>query len=351
MAPRKVPRPQTTVQASAPVQTGAATGMAGVGLGWWPVRLAAAWIGLGAVLKTFSGLPGDLPAPVLALDLDPILVVTVAAGVETLVAVVALAAPQIGWWPVAALLALFTSILAGHWWQGGGSCGCFGTALILPAWLMIAIDVGLLAGTIVAARAARGSMSGPSSRTGVKVACGLGLVLAIAAAAIADRRLESVRPVESIAAVVPPDLTASAPPRAWSMPTDLPAQVLLRPSQWIGKPLADTEFGRWVDTSGFPADGRMILYYESCNHCADHLRSLADGQEADPAAAPAFILAQIPTPKAYTGRLFVDRVPKAAVHVTLPDAVGAYVITPPWDVFLEGGRVVRAERVKWSGEK
>ena len=103
--------------------------------------------------------------------------------------------------------------------------------------------------------------------------------------------------------------------------------------------------------SALPAKGRMILYYESCSHCADHLRELAAGQDSAQDGGETFILAQLPTPKGYTGRLHVDRVPKAAAHLLLPDAVKAYVITPPWDVFLENGRVARAVRVKRDGEK
>lgn len=348
---------------------------------WWPVRIAGAWIAMGGALKTFTGLPSDLPVPILSLDLDPLLVLTVAAAVELLVGTVAIVAPRLGWLPVTALLGLFITILAGHWWQGGGSCGCFGTAVAFPAWLMLAIDAVLLGGTLAtirrqrclsssasstASNAASGSAStGPAGGrlprfarrclsnldVPAKIALGLGLALALAAALLTDRRLASLRPAEAIFAVPAPDLAGATVPKAWSMPTTIPEQVLLRPSQWTGKPLAETEFGRWVDVSAFPAKARMIVYYESCNHCADHLRELAAAQDAGTDGGETFVLAQLPTPKGYTGRLHVDRVPRAAAHVSLPDVVKAYVITPPWDVFLENGRVVRAERVKWSGEK
>jgi hypothetical protein len=312
--------------------------------------MAGAWIALGGILKTASGLPSDLPVPILALDLDPLLVLTLAAAVELLVGTLAIVAPRLGWLPTAGLLGLFIAILAGHWWQGGESCGCFGTAVALPPWVMLAVDALLLGGTLAAVRSQRClSKTTGLSKTGLstldapaKLALGLGLALAVTAAFLTDRRLAALRPVETLA--------GATPARAWSMPAALPEQVILRPSQWIGRPLADTEFGRWVDVSGFPADGRMILYYESCNHCADHLRELAAAQAADPADATNYLLAQMPTPKGYTGRLHVDRVPKAAAHVVLPELAKGYVITPPWDVFLAGGRVVRAERVKRSGE-
>jgi hypothetical protein len=336
------------------------------------VRVAGGWIALGGILKTVSGLPSDLPVPILALDLDPLLVLTVAAGVELLVGTLGLIAPRLGWIPVSGLLGLFIAILAGHWWQGGGSCGCFGTAVALPAWVMLAIDAVLLGGTLAAARRGKclsrtGQAKTGPARTGLsninvsninvpdldtpaKLALGLGLALAVAAAALTDRRLASLRPIEAVAAVPAPDLAGATAAKAWSLPSVLPEQVILRPSQWIGRSLADTEFGRWVDVTGFPPEGRMILYYESCNHCADHLRELAAAQAADPGDATNYLLAQMPTPKGYTGRLHVDRVPKAAAHVVLPELAKGYVITPPWEVFLAGGRVTRAERVKRSGE-
>lgn len=320
--------------------------------GWWPVRIAGAWIAVGGILKAATGLPSDLPAPILALDLDPLLVLTVAAAVELLVGTLAMAAPRVGWIPASGLLGLFVLILAAHWWQGGGDCGCFGTAMALPPWLMIAIDAGLLVAGVRSGRANRAAAAGTPLGAATRFAAAGGLVLAIGAAAATDRRLSALRPVESVAVVPLPDLAgASEPPKPWSMPAEIPEQVLLRPTQWIGKPLAATEFGRWVDVSGFPARARMIVYYDSCNHCADHLRDLAAAQDAAGDRGETFILAQLPTPKGYTGRLHVDRVPRAAAHVILPDAVKAYVITPPWDVFLEDGRVVRAERVKRSGEK
>lgn len=307
---------------------------------------------MGGVLKAVTGLPSDLPGPILALDLDPLLVLTVAAAVEVLAGTLAIAAPRVGWLPASGLLGLFVLILAGHWWQGGGDCGCFGTAMALPPWLMIAIDAGLLVAVVRSALANRAPAGGSPFGPATRFAMAAGLVLAIGAAIVTDRRLAGLRPAESVAAVPAPDLAGAAPPpKPWSMPADIPEQVLLRPTQWIGKALAATEFGRWVDVSGFPAKARMILYYESCNHCADHLRELAAAQDATGGDGETFILAQLPTPKGYKGRLHVDRVPRAAAHVILPDAVKAYVITPPWDVFLEDGRVVRAERVKWSGEK
>jgi len=80
------------------------------------------------------------------------------------------------------------------------------------------------------------------------------------------------------------------------MSEEIPAQVLFRPSQWIGKPLAQTELGRWADTSLFSPDATFVIYYLSCNHCAVHLKDLAQKLPADPQHAPKYVIVELPTP-------------------------------------------------------
>ncbi|MFO0829360.1 MAG: hypothetical protein U0572_14580 [Phycisphaerales bacterium] len=352
-------------------------------LATWIVRLAALWVLAGATAKSLTGTPAELPAPILALDFDPFAVIIAAIVVETTIALVALVAPRLGWAPLAALLATFAIILVLHLRSGAESCGCFGGALPIPAWLVLAVDSSLLVATLAAARFLRPWRAARQAGLGALV----GLVVGLALAWYADDRMRTLRPVESLAAAKTPapqqsgaKNTApqqSAPPQAsppsaapqqaaaqqattaqtaapaataWRLPDAFPPQVILRPVQWIGKKLDETELGRWADTSKFPPDATIIIYYASCNHCADHLRELAAKKAADPASAPNYVLVQIPTPDAYAGRLFVDRVPDGALHVLLPKEIKAWVITPPWDVFVEGGVVKRAERVQWSGE-
>jgi hypothetical protein len=47
------------------------------------------------------------------------------------------------------------------------------------------------------------------------------------------------------------------------MPEEILVQVLLRPSQWIEKSLAQTELGRWADTSRFSPDATVVFSYLS----------------------------------------------------------------------------------------
>jgi hypothetical protein len=317
------------------------------------VRLAALWLLAGAASKAVSGMPTDLPWIFQSSDrLDPQVVLTVGVFVEIAVAVLALAAPAVGRIPLAALLALFAAILVHHMASTDASCGCFGGANI-PAPAMLLADLAFLGLTAWTMRA-------PMQRpTAVRLATTAiaALLLALAAAWFADGRITRALGGESAVtdggggSAAPGASSATSAPPPWSLPTTIPEQVLLRPLQWVGKRLADTPLGTWVDTSPFPPKARLIFFYRSCNHCADLLARLATEQAANPAAAPTYVLVQLPTPPAYKGRLFVDKVPEHARWVELPSVVKAYVMTPPWIVDIADGTVVSAERIPWPGEK
>jgi hypothetical protein len=281
--------------------------------------------------------------------------------VEIAIAVLALVAPRAARVPLALLVLGFIALLVHHVSHTDATCGCFGGAQI-PASVMLGADiacVALLAWTFAkppAAQPVRRALAGALA----------GLVLGGAAAAFAHARLshaisDSAPQKQSAHSAqptpTPPDAVPSipnpvpAPPIAWRMPSEIPEQVLLRPLQWMGKPIGDTPLGTWVDTSGFPAKARLVFFYKSCNHCAALLKELAEKQAADPASAPTYVLVQLPTPAAYKGKLFVDTVPKHALWVELPSVIKAYVMTPPWLVDIDGGKVVHAERIPWPGEK
>jgi hypothetical protein len=144
-----------------------------------------------------------------------------------------------------------------------------------------------------------------------------------------------------------PLIATQTPP--WKFPTDIPTQVLLRPTQWIGKPLAQTELGRWTGTLLFPPEATVIIYYLSCNHCANHLKDIAETQAADPQHTPKYVLVQLPTPVGYKGRIFASELP-TGLRVELPSQVMTWVIIPPCNIIVTGGIVARAERTKWKGK-
>ena len=314
------------------------------------VRLAALWVLAGCASKAVSGMPTDLPYFFANLEIDPTSVIVAGTLVEGAVAAFALAAPRAARIPLAALLALFVALLAHHVAHTDASCGCFGGAKI-PAPAMLGADLaflGLVGWTFRKPPA-------PTGATRVLSGVLAALVVGGGLAAYANARLSHAVAREQQTAPLATATSQSTAPLAaapaWSMPTEIPEQVLLRPLTWLGKPLAQTPLGTWVDTAPFPAKARMIFFYKSCNHCAALLKELAEKQTADPAAAPTYVLVQLPTPAAYKGKLFVETVPKHALWVELPSVIKAYVMTPPWIVDIDGGKVVHAERVPWPGEK
>ena len=214
---------------------------------------------------------------------------------------------------------------------------------------MLGIDAVLLLGVLATA------LQGRPWQTQRAFACiAIGTLFAFAILAASTQScLKKFQPKESSIASIsnafasPLIATQTAP---WKFPTDIPPQVLLRPTQWIGKPLAQTELGRWTDTLLFPPDATVIIYYLSCNHCADHLKNIAKKQAADLQHATKYVLVQLPTPAGYKGRIFVNELP-TGLRVELPAQVKTWVITPPWDITVTGGIVARAERTKWEEEK
>ena len=313
------------------------------------VRVAALWVLAGAASKAATGMPTDLPFAFSEMDVDPVSVITLGTLVECAVAVFALCAPRAGRIPLALLLGGFACLLLHHMANTDASCGCFGGASI-PAPAMLGADLAFLGLVCWTFR----KPPAPSGTTRVIVGVLAAVLVGGGLAAYASGRLSHAVAGEQPTAPVatPPSQAAVQPaPPTWSMPTEIPEQVILRPLQWIGKPLAETPLGTWVDTAAFPAKARMIFFYKSCNHCAALLKELAEKQAADPASAPTYVLIQLPTPAAYKGKLFVETVPTHALWVELPAVIKAYVMTPPWIVDIDGGKVVHAERVPWPGEK
>jgi len=248
------------------------------------VRLAALWVLAGAASKMFTGTPAELPAPLLALDIDPVAIIVAGVAVEAAIGLIALVTPRVGAIGVIVLLSFFAALLLGHIGEGAETCGCFGGAMKVPASVMLATDVAFLA--LASASALRAGMLKPAA---IRAAIGpfavivmlVGLGVGAYAGNFTNTRLEAMLATTRPQPATPaPDATATkssepAPAPAWKLPDTIPEQVLLRPSQWMNKPLADTPLGTWVDTSKFPKTATLVFFYKSCNHCAALLADLA----------------------------------------------------------------------------
>jgi hypothetical protein len=116
---------------------------------------------------------------------------------------------------------------------------------------------------------------------------------------------------------------------------ELPRFVTWEPEAWVGKPLAETDLAALLDVAPYPGDATWVLYSPTCEHCAAYLRRM----EADFASAPkVYVFVELPGDEG--SEPAVDLMPPGE-HAVLPKEV-AYVITPPWELTLEGGVVTAA---------
>lgn len=285
------------------------------------VRLAAAWIALGALFKLFVGSPNDLPPLVREFFLGPTLTFRLAIAIELSIALPALLLPRRLWGLVALQLAVFCAILVPLIASGAKSCGCFGSKVAVPPWAMLAIDGTLLA-AIVLLRPWR------SERGGMKHL--LPIALALLFAWIAPFTL-----IDTGAAAPPAVGAATAGADAAAAPRALPRFVEWNPDTWVGKPIGETPLAALLDVSLYPVDATWILYSPTCEHCAAYLRRL-EGEFAG--AQRMYVFVKLPGDEG--SPTAVDLMPPGE-HAELPSQV-AYVITPPWELTLEGGVVMAA---------
>lgn len=288
-----------------------------------PVRLAALWILLGALFKLFVGSPNDLPPIVREFVLGPTLTFRLAIAIELSIALPALLLPRRLWGLVALQLAVFCAILVQLTLSGAESCGCFGSKVTLPPWAMLAIDGTLLA-LILLARPWRGE------RGGVRF-------LVPVAGALLFAWIAPFTLIDSGGGGAPS--AASAPTNggdASDAPRALPRFVDWDVESWIGKPIGQTGLAALLDVALYPSDATWVLYSPTCGHCAEYLRRLEGEWVNDPKL---YVLVELPgdegSPRA------VDAMPPGE-HAALPSEV-AYVVTPPWELVLEGGVVTHAE--------
>ncbi len=320
------------------------------------VRLAAAYILAGAMAKLLRGTPADLPAFLRENAHGRIgLLFELIIAVEIFTSVAALLAPRLAWPVVSGLLLVFLVILGAQVSEGAASCGCFGSTITIPPWVMMAVD-GSLVLAIFAVRPWRNLVRQGWRAWSVAVGC----LAAVASSAylgffteVPPEDLEANDPFAGrnaapIPAVVgAPNLGVPGPTaairveepvrrRAWRLPEHLPRYVILEPDKWIGRRLSATNLATWADVSKFPTDASVVFYYDTCKHCAEHLRELADAEPPEPC-----VLIQLPNKPASRHPVVVDRVPEG-LHVQLPSGT-RWMIQTPWEVTVRDGRVVAAE--------
>jgi hypothetical protein len=297
-------------------------------------RAVAVYVAAGAIAKIIWGSPADLPTVVQALftsnpDGGFLLVVAI----EVIAAVVAFTAPRAGWPFLVALLTAFLGVLSFQLSLGERDCGCFGAIATVPTWLMLLMDAAAVA-ALFAVRPWRTLRTTPWRPWSFAVAA-IAVVGAIGYLAAPVARVGAAPP-ETVSAAATP--TTPAPVAStWTPPASLPRFAALRPQHWEGQRLAATDLATFVDTSRFPRTARLIIYYQTCGHCARLLRDLA----AAPGETP-YVLVQVPTPPDSVHPKRVDAMPDG-LHVLLPAEV-KWSVRTPWDIKIEDGIVVSAKQ-------
>lgn len=275
------------------------------------VRLAGLWILAGAVAKLFLGTPKDLPPVVrehspFGLDMTFHLVL----GIELSVVALAWIVPRLSWPAIVALFAFFDFILVTQLAAGAKSCGCFGESIKVDPRIMLGVDSALLLALLLA-RPWRSGVGSVGRRIAPLAAC---IAVAFAVPWIVIRN--------------PGASTSTAAPR----------YVVMEPEKWVNKMVFDVEdLTRWIEPDKLPTDGKIVIWRQGCEHCAAHLRLMADDKDETVPILLVQIRDDLKDSRA------VDLMPDGAnvTHVELPENQEV-VLQTPWELRVEGGVITAA---------
>jgi len=277
------------------------------------VLLATAWLAAIALMKLFAGNPGDLPPVVL--ERSPFgdsETFALAITVELSIALLALTRPRLGWVLLVGLYGVFELVLATLIASGATSCGCAGGAISISPLVMMAIDTVLL--LAVLASQPWKQLVNPALHIGIVVA---GLV------------------VLAVAPWLKVQKDTTGPSARF---------VVLHPDRWVNQVVYDvkelTDQLDPADVEKLPTDGLVLLWRQSCEHCRDHLRNLANDAALNDGTHP-IVLVQIRDD--LKNAPVVDALPQGP-HVTqLQFKLGPdFALQTPWELHLEGGVITKA---------
>ena len=285
-----------------------------------PVWLIALWVLVGATFKLFWGTPALLPQVVRDVPLELGLTYNLAIGIELAIVAVALAKPRIGWVFEAALLVVFDLVLTTQIAAGVTNCGCFGSKVSMPPWLMLTIDSALLAFLLLV-------------RPWRSLPAGVPLAVPAAAAAVAlalpwllDRQVDTGGLVANEKSVG----------RQW---------LELDVEDWVGLEIGQTPLGQaplnqYVDVYSLPLDGLWVFWRATCEHCQEHLAHLDDTEHGE----RMITLVQLEEPTDTLANRVVNKMPDGnfVQHARLPPSI-AYLLQTPAELLLEAGTIKAAK--------
>lgn len=318
------------------------------------VRLPALWVLGVASIKMFWGSPNDIPEFLRTSFLGPDLAFFGAIMVELAFALVALAFPRWGWMLMSALYTVFLGVLTHLIATGAASCGCFGGAVSLSPLSMMAIDGTFLA-LMLATRPWSAIPKAPTNSLVVALCAGVGAaapwvlvqneqielpppvqpaVQAPQEPAVAANGNGTTNPQPAAGETTPP--APAVAPAGWRLPEKFPQYVHIKPLEWIGKSIHETQLAVWMDTRAYPEDATWILYLETCSHCAEYLKELEANFANDPKL---YVFVRLSTDKDEVEQLVHIKPP--GEQAALPKET-SWVVSPqlpPWELVLEGGIV------------
>ncbi len=288
----------------------------------WMVRLVALWLLTGAFFKLFVGTPNDLPPVVRSLPLEAGLTYNLAISIELSLGFCALVKPSWAWFLLCGVLLTFDGVLITQLAAGDANCGCFGSKITMPPWLMLTIDSVLLCGLVIS-RPWRGMPRGlPVSVPILTIAIGLAMPWFL------DRQITTGE--------ITSDGETLGASNAW---------ILLDIEDWIGReifdtPLAEAPLSDHIDVDSLLPEGLWVFWRQTCDHCAEHLAQLAVQEVGERIVT----LIQLREPFDTEGNRVVHLLPTGGFvqSVALPESI-QYVIQTPAEMLLENGKIVGAK--------
>lgn len=300
------------------------------------VRATALWILVVSAIKLHQGSPSSLPLIIRENPLGEDLTFHLTLSIELAFSLVALFSTRIGWWLMVTLLGVFLSVLAHLIYIGATSCGCFGGAVKFTPYQMLAVDAPLFV-TLLLAR--RGAWKSNAPKRWFTVLAALVVGAAAPWVYIDNERVGPQENSQTSGQTQTPRDPQTTSPGPWTAPSERPRWVKLRPSEWVGKSIHDTELGRWMDTRSVADTASWILYLETCTHCRDFLNWATAAFASDPKV---YVLVNLATEQDALEGIIQQRPPheSAALPPQIQWVVGPEL--PPWELVLEGGVVVEA---------
>lgn len=276
-------------------------------------RGVGVWILAGCLAKAVLGTPADLPVVVRRVPLPLGTTFALALAIEAFVGLSTALRPGRAWPLAALLLVAFSVVLGTQVAAGATSCGCFGSTVLVPPWLMLAFDL-IFTALLVVARPWRLALGG----RGDLVAGLAALAFAVALPLVANREATAGDASEHGL-------------RRWAT---------LDVESWSGRNIRATDLTAWADLSD-ARDGVWLLYRESCEACAECLKRMAVFEHGE-REVTLVRLAERPTQSGLPRAVHV--LPKGPfVHrIDLPDTVD-WVVTAPARMVVRDG-VVRSAK-------